>query len=192
MSSLSLSPILAMLLCPTAQAAQTLTGDQVQVHYNNNGIWNESGVGIGLQADFTGSGDWTEFVANGSAQQRIVFEWDQGGSSYSASGSYVSAAWTTTSETDLSTSSELASEYVWTYGDLTITKTEAWAVDATTIYVEFEIDNGGSSDVSNMRMLFWLDGDQDYPAALETNNDDQDLSGDGVQDWVQAVGPVSG
>ncbi|MCK6507768.1 hypothetical protein L6R53_31115, partial [Myxococcota bacterium] len=191
MHTLSLATLLALLL-PQARASQTLTGEVLEVHYGSRGIWYESSVGIAVRTDFEGDGSWVEWVGHGSAQEVIVFEWTAGGTSYTGQGNYVAATWTTTSESDLSTSDRMVSEHVWDLYDLGIVKTEQWEVDGSTIYLEFEIQNLGADAVEDLRMLMWVDGDQDNPVALETDNDVMDLDGDGLDDWLQAVGPDSG
>jgi uncharacterized protein (TIGR03382 family) len=201
---------LALAVSPVAQAAQTLEGDILRVYYDDKGNWISETDEACVQALL--DSEWTEFAWWGSPFQRFQLVWTEGGASYAAvADSESTSDMTVVSETDASTTTEMASVHEYTHESITIVKTETWDVTSATMLVHFEVTNDGTDDITDLTLVWEFDPDQDQDESgggpsmdagtssitltdptYETNNDVQDPDGDGVSEWVQSVGDESG
>ncbi len=185
---------LLLFLVHPAMAAQTLTGDVVEINYNDEGTWNNSDIGAGLRASFDGGETWAEFTYAGYPWQRFALAFTQGGEDqlyYSVSyGDYSNV--TVTDESDLSTASDLWSAYSYQAGDLDVVKDEIWPIGEGVVLVRFLITNTGSDPVEGLRLNFAVDPDQDSPTAYTTKNNTQNLDDVGGVDWSESVGTTTG
>ncbi len=175
-----------------ALAYKTLTGTYIKAAYSENGLWNEDTLGTGLQVL---NGSWLDVTYPGTPWNRITWEYNYGGSAYSYGATSDNApSFTVLSEADISSGSTRAVQYAYQGGPLQITQVHQFDASGRYIVISFEVTNTGSSPVTNFRMIHAIDPDQDVYAggSFETYNDTQDLSGDGVPDWVEAVGTNTG
>ena len=170
-----------------AFADATLTGDYVKIHYNNNGIWNNSS-GQGYQVQ-NGDGAWQEVTYPGSPWMQMTVEYQIDSSSYDYRGNWSggSFGWTTTTS-DLSAGSTNHISHVMTMGTLRITKDEIWEDGSKIVTLAFVVENTGGSTISNFRLIHGYDPDTDYNR-YSTFNTYNDRSSDNL--FVQAVAPYS-
>ncbi len=178
-----------------AQGAQLVSGDSLRIHYDDNGTWASSTYGAGLQTDFEGKGGWQEWTYAATPWQLVSLEFDDPSTTYTYFASaYYGEDLTVTREADVTTAAKAASAYVWEAGPLEIAKRETWSIARSTIYVEFELTNTGSDDVTDFRIKHSVNPDPDYSdyKDLETTNDSEDLDGDGYNDIALSTAPTSG
>jgi MYXO-CTERM domain-containing protein len=186
--------VLLALLPTLTHADQLIEGDLIRVYFDDIGVWNDGDEGAGLQAYL--GGDWVEFTYPGSPfnQWRLAWTDDTTTQEYYAKSSsdWVTNA-TVLDEADNSTSTMLASSYSYDAGDVSIRRTDSWAVDGQVMLVHFLVVNNSSDALPDMRLLFSVDPDQDaLDGGYTTLNDVRDADGDGADDYVESVGGTSG
>ncbi len=193
---------LALLLPSAAGAATTVAGTYLEVNYSDDGLPFDPGAAQGIQGYIGSSPSWYEFTYYDGATTidpfvGSSFAYDLGGDTAEYAG-YVKGLdsadyvvdWTTESEADISTASVIGTEYVWTVGDLLVTKTETWDVDAYALFVHFQVENLSGEAIENFRYLHLVDPADTTSARNSTNtrNDMLDIDGDGKKEWAQAQG----
>jgi uncharacterized protein (TIGR03382 family) len=188
-----LAPATLLLLALPAQASQVISGSAVRIGYNSYGTWNNSSTSQGFQAYLGGS--WVDFTYPGTPYHRVSVEFDDGGTAttgYSISSG--STSFSVSGEADVSRGTTVGSSYSWTAGNLGIRKVETWDTSGSLVRVVLQLTNNGASDITNLRVFYGTDPDQDYAGYgnYSTLNDTLDTDGDGTADWVQSVGPSSG
>ncbi len=185
--------VLALLALPvTATADQLISGDHIQIYYWEAGVWNSGG---GLQVRDTTDDAWADVTFPGNAWQPIGFAFTYNDTEYDYYGNYYGSTydWTVLTEADRSKGTSNESYYEWSAGPLLVEKTETWADDGRIVYISFDVTNAASSDVTTFRLQHAMDPDQDSRrGSYNTYIDSMDLDEDGIADWVQAVGTVSG
>ena len=174
-------------------ASQTLSGNTIKVHYDSNGLWNDGSKSAGLQVRNTTTSTWRDVTWPGSPWNVQTVEYNVGSSSYIYSGNYGSASWTTSKESDLSTTTKKIAEYVYRMGLVEVTRTDVWDVSGNAIVMTFDVENLGSSTITNLRFMHGLDPDQDYSTNTTNNtkNDRVDADGDGTADFALSAGPFT-
>jgi hypothetical protein len=185
--------VLALLALPApALADLTVSGTYIQINYWEPGVWNNASGGF--QVRDAADGSWVDVTFPGNPWQSIGFAFTYNETDYDYYGNYYGTTydWFVLGESDLSKGTTNEVYYEWTAGPLTLGKTETWADDGRIVYVTFEITNVASADVSDFRLQHAMDPDQDAPRSYNTYIDSVDLDEDGVSDWVEAEGTVSG
>ncbi len=186
----------AFLLPGIALADQLIGGDYVQIHYNSYGGWNNATDAAGYQFRADTADSWCDMSYPGTPWMHVGTEFDYDGGSYSYYANYAEGySITVDSESDLSTGSVNVSEYDYTAGVLDVVKTETWDDGGKIVQIWFTVTNDGSAEVTDFRIHHAVDPDQercDSSDTATTYNDVMDLDGDGVDDWVEAVGGSSG
>ncbi|MEL6345497.1 MAG: hypothetical protein AAFV53_20480, partial [Myxococcota bacterium] len=172
-----------------------MTGDYIEINYNDFGTWNRSSISEGLLiADSDGT--FLDVTYPGSPWSLLAVEYDIDTTGYTYYGSSYSevATYTVNDESDLSDGTTLTSAYDLTAGDLNVIKTETWEEDDTIVSIEFQITNDGVDTLENVRVFYAFDPDQDYDSdgVYTTYNDVTDTDGDGDNDWGSSEGTSSG
>jgi len=190
---------LALALGPTAAlAAQTLTGDLVQIGFNSNGSWNNRSDSVGLQARESTDDDWRDLTWPGRpfAHFRVEYVGASGSErTFSAhSETTTSSTITTDDEADVSADGWLVSAHRYTAGDLQVIKSERWRVGGQAVILTVEVLNAGEDTLTDLQIAHIHDLDPDFATngSFLTDNDVLDIDGDGVNDWGQSVGETSG
>ncbi|MFT4625606.1 MAG: hypothetical protein ACI8PZ_004274 [Myxococcota bacterium] len=175
--------VLAALAAPgVASAGSLLTGDLIQVAYDDEGQWGFLDTGFQVWDD-----EWLDATWPGTPWNLIVVAWDapdpmslsvnQGDDDV-----FHSAA-------DLSVDSVNEASHAWGTDDLMVEKTETWDDASSTLVVSYRVENLGMAPISNVRLSHGVDWDVDYTRffGFTTANDVRD---DG---WLAiAAGPSSG
>jgi len=188
---------LAVALTPRpADASVTISGTEIQIYYGPYGVWNNPSSSYGFQSKFGGS-SFVDVTYPGTPWALLAVEYTKSGSNvhyYALQRSSATVNMTLSSETDLSTSTTKEVEHVWSAGDLTITRNESWDISDNILLSYFELENSGSTTISNIRLLYAIDPDQDSwtLGTSSTYNDVRDVDGDGTDDWVESAGYYSG
>jgi hypothetical protein len=178
----------AALTCDGSAASIREVADYIDVSYNSSGTWNDS-TAMGFRIG-DGEGTYYESCYYGSPWQQVSIEYAQGGSTFNHTGNFSSRAWSWT--TDCSDTVEDADTagviHGWSVGSIYITKTEIWEDDGRVSRVWFDIDNLGSDDIDNLRVMFGVDPDHDYTpgGSYNTLNDVRDAG-----DYVESVSAAS-
>ncbi len=187
---------LAWLLPGSALADQLISGDYVQIYYNGYGGWNNATNSAGFQIRDDPADSWCDMSFPGTPWMHVGLEYDHDGTSYAYQVNYYDGyTITVDSESDLSTGTTNIAEYDYTAGVLDVVKTETWDDAGKVVQVWFTVTNDGSADVTSFRIHHAVDPDQERCTSSDTAttyNDVTDLDGDGVDDWVEAVGGSSG
>ena len=68
--------VLIALYAPVADAAQVLTGTNIQIYYGSNGYWNDTTVGAGFQAK--NGGAFVDYSYPGTPSAGFVAEYNDG------------------------------------------------------------------------------------------------------------------
>ena len=189
---------LGLLLVPLAShAAQTLQGDYVRISYTDDGNWNSGGFGFEARADV--ADPFVDLTSAGNAWHHLALRYVHSSAALHArsNSSQVVASqyWWNTTQSDLSTASELVSLHTVEPLVLQLALQESWEASDTVVQVRVIVENPGVTDVTDLRFMYAVDPDIDVdPAddALSTVNDSLDLDGDGVLDWVESSGTASG
>lgn len=199
------SALLLLIAAPTASASELVSGNFVQIWFNDAGTWNvefDPGDGSdpyyeGFQADL-GDG-WSEFSGQGTPWAHVVLTYEKSGarSVYVGSPWEDATTWTVLSGTEVSSGANAIMRHGIRAGDLSITKTETWDLDGQAVYIDFELNNVSTADLSDVELLWVVDPDQDWdlsslPDDGRTVNDTQDLNGDGIDDFASSEGAYSG
>ncbi len=187
--------ILALSSSP-AQAGQQITGSYMDVYYSSQGTWNWSSYARGMRL-YGSSYGWQDLTWPGSPWGYLSVQYLEGGSTRSYEATYNTHSFTSIdAETDISSGSTLGSRYEYTVGNVSMVKVESWGSDDRAMGIEFQVTNNGSATITNLMVMHAIDPDQDSGSPVSygatTNNDVQDLDGDGLAEWVQSVGPRSG
>lgn len=195
-SILPVSLLTLGLLAPRgAAAAELLSGDLVQIGYDDNGNWNDPASGVGVQL-LVGGADWVDFTYPGTPFQQLTLAWTQDGldNEVWATADFSGDTLVADSATDASSGSLLSAVHSYAAGDLVVTKTESWEVTGSVVLVEISVVNRGSTDATDLRVFFGADPDQEFDTygSYDTNNNVQDVDGDGHRDYVESVGDSSG
>ena len=177
-------------------------GDRMRVNWNPNGTWcNTSGYGFEIG---DGEDGYYESVTPGSSWQEFTAEWSAGSATFKHTGNY---AYSTSFTYDTSCAGTLGDDetvagaiHEFIMDDLTVTKTEIWEVEGLVSRVWFDVVNEGSDDVTDFRLMWASDWDQDRsdPSVTSTFNTINDVNDDGDFDDVDggmmaiSEGPGSG
>ncbi len=184
------SAVLLALLAPaSALAGFTVAGSNISVSYGTAGTWNDdTATGWQLYSPYRG---WTDMSYPGTPWQQLTIGYDSTSYTGNYSGGYT---YTVASGSDTSSGSTKQATHVLTAGSLQVTKTETWDVSAKVMRLRFVVRNTSGSTLSNVRLIHGVDPDQDTPVGYgpTTYNDAVDATGDGTNDFMQAVGPSSG
>ena len=189
---------LALASFPSAHATQLVEGNAVRIAYNSGGTWNSSTYGTGFEAwlGAAGAEDWVDFSYAGTPFQAVAVSYTAGGTTNTAyASSSATSTVTTTAEADLSTALVAGSAYTWTYGSVSVLKQETWEIDGSVVRVAMTVTNTGTSALSNVKLAYAVDPDQEASwstSTYNTENDVLDLDGDRTNDWVQSEGPSTG
>ena len=171
-------------------------GDRMRVNWHPDGTWcNTSGRGFEIG---DGDGGYYESVHPGTDWQEFAVEWEAGSASFQHSGNY---AYLSTLTYDTACAGTLGDETVagaiheFIMDDITVTKTEIWEVDGLVSRIWFDVVNEGSDDVTDFRLMWAVDWDQDMSISsgttYETLNDVNDEGDyDGVEDGRIAIAEV--
>ena len=189
--------VLGFLAAAPAQAQQVLGGDYVRISYNEDGTWNDGGLGFCVRddpssafVDLTASGDpWHQLAL------RYGFDASTLNASTNASSSISDNNWGITYDADQTLGDELQ-HWFNTPSPLVIdvTKEETWDVGSRVVQVRFIIENTSDVyDVEDLRVTYGVDPDilVDTDDQLASANDVVDTDGDGVDDYSIASGLVS-
>lgn len=185
---------LLCLLVGFAHAGESVTGDVLRISYNDAGNWNWATTGTGAEL-LTGE-TWTDFSYPGYAYHVVALDFDEDGvpATYATNSYAYGSSFSLVSEADATTATEAVAVHEWTAGSLSVTKTEAWALDDSVVLVTIELTNTGVANVSSLRLLIAVDPDPDAVTAADygTRNDTLDTNGDGTADYASSAGPTSG
>lgn len=175
---------------PPPSTCLTVEGDYTRITWSENGTWNCTGEGRGFQIRDTTSDAWTDVSYPAVPYQHIEMSCDglseQLWDIDSSPGSVTAA--------DLSDASLAVAQHVLTAGDLSLEKTETWALDGRAVYIEMRVTNNGDAAATGCVLRHSVDPDQDegvYPLQ-KTYNDVVQVGDLGGPDWVQAVGYATG
>jgi MYXO-CTERM domain-containing protein len=184
-----LSLVAFLLAAPVAEAGQVLSGSNIRIGTNSWGTWNFSATG--LQGNF---GSWVDFTFPGTPWQNTNIEWTEGSTARSMSATSSSATWTSTSEANTSSGATVQSTYRYNQSGLQVVQTQTWDSTGSVVFLQWTFTNSTASNITNLRLLFQTDPDQDVSSGggYSTRNDVLDITSDGVPDYVEAVGPSSG
>ncbi len=191
--------VLAVLLPRTTAADQVLEGDYVRINYTSEGNWNVGGVGFEARADV--ADPFVDLTAGGDPWHhlavRYVFDSYALHARANSSETLSALNWWSPTEADLSAAGELISWHTAEPSSaLDVAIRESWAVDGTVVQVRVLVTNAHSSlDISDLRFMYGVDPDiyiDPADSPLATVNDTIDLDGDGIAEWVQSSGLVSG
>ncbi|MSQ01063.1 MAG: hypothetical protein EXR71_04095 [Myxococcales bacterium] len=174
-------------------SASSLAGDLLELHYGSTGAWSDDATGVGLKATLDGTP--VEFLYAGDIYQLTSLAYRAGDDSRSfAVGSSVGSDLIVDGGEDLSSGSDLAMSWTYRTGELEIVRTESFDEAELALVVAYAVTNLSPGPVEELRLLFAMDPDQDVvvSANYSTLNSVEDVNADGVEDWVQAVGPDSG
>jgi MYXO-CTERM domain-containing protein len=188
-----LVPLLALLGARPAVGAELVAGDLVQIYYNDDGTWNDTGAAAGFQAFIVGA--WVEFSYWGYPWQRFAVEYQIGDESYEAwSGSGSGTNLLLTDERDDSTLTHAIATHVFEDDQVIITKVERWALDESLVVVSFGVTNKTDQEITNLRLLYAVDPDQDSASygIYTTKNNVQNTGGGTASDYAESVGASSG
>ncbi|MFT5682841.1 MAG: (2Fe-2S) ferredoxin [Myxococcota bacterium] len=185
----------ALLLLPgLALAGQLIEGDTVRIHYSDDGRWNDPNTGVeaGLQLYDSIEG-WLDMSWPGTPWAEVSIGYTRDGEDVTVIGG---EGWSVESVTDLSTKTRLSIAHRLTTDDLQLDRIESWDTGAQVIHTEWTLTNTGKLDLTELRLTHSLDADPDADALANpqplTYNDTLDLDGDGVADWVQSEGVITG
>jgi hypothetical protein len=185
---------LLLLLPGLALAGQLLQGDRVAIHYGDDARWNDpdTAVEAGLQLYDSAEG-WLDVTWPGTPWAEVLIGYTRDGEAVTVIGG---ADWTVASAADLSTTERLVASHRLVAGDLQLDRLESWDTDGTTIRTDWTLTNIGTLPLSDIRLTQSIDADPDADALANpqplTYNDTLDLDADGVLDWVQSEGVVTG
>ncbi|MFK7928852.1 MAG: hypothetical protein AB8H79_11740, partial [Myxococcota bacterium] len=189
----------AVALTPYADAAQTVrTGTFIQVDYGDSGGWNNSSSSRGFRGRDTTSAPWVDASWPGTPWQNIAFAYSIGSSNYSYLGRNNSSTYTRVSQSFTNVSGITTVTDVWRGVGVEVTKIERWDNSARSSLIRFEVENTGTSTVSNFRIVHGVDTDPDEGGAtsssrtFDTRDDALDLDGDSSNEYVRASGATSG
>ncbi len=194
-----------VLLIPGASQADPLVveGTGISVSYGADGLAFDPDLEDGIQAYIGSTPDWYDFTYYETSTTTInpflagAFYYLKGGTPYEFTGYVQGTAdsdtiidWTTESSTDISDASTYGVEYVWSMGDLSVTKTETWDADGFAIFVHFAVTNTSSSRLRDFSYMHLIDpaDTNSFLNSTNTRNDLKDLDGDGVKEWAQSQG----
>ncbi len=190
------------LLGAHAQASQLLDGDVFDVYYNDVGTWGDHDASAGLQVTLDGA--TTDVTWAGTPYQMAAVEYAIGDEAVLdylvSSGTYTSGSsgedtnLTVESEEDRSHDDWLLSRYIHTDDQLRIVQLTGFQSAGQAMGVVFVLTNTGGKPISDLRLAFLFDPDQDYSlsTSYETLNALADMDGDGTNDAVSATGASSG
>lgn len=197
--------IMLLVASSSASASELVSGNFVQIYYNDAGTWNvevDPGDGSdpyyeGLQADL-GDG-WSEFTGQGTPWAHVILSYEKAGarSIYSASPWPESTTWNVLNAEDDSSGGNAVMRHGIRAGDLSITKTETWDLDGQAIYIDFELNNITTTELSDVNIVWVVDPDQDWDVSTipddgRTINDAIDSNSDGIKDLAISEGASSG
>ena len=175
-------------------AGPLVEGSAVRIHYSDDGRWNDPdpGVQAGLQLYDTAAG-WLDMTWPGTPWSEVLLGYARDGETITLIGG---EDWVVEGVSDGSTKSRLVITHRFTTDNLQLDRTESWDHDAQAIQSEWTLTNTGTLDLTNLRLTHSIDADPDADALANpqplTYNDTLDLDGDGVVDWVQSEGVVTG
>ena len=190
------------LLGAHAQASQLLDGDVFDVYYNDVGTWGDHDASAGLQVTLDGA--TTDVTWAGTPYQMAAVEYaigDEAVLDYLVSSGYYTSGssgedtnLTVESEEDRSHDDWLLSRYIHTDDQLRIVQLSGYQSAGQAMGVVFVLTNTGGKPISDLRLAFLFDPDQDYSlsTSYETLNALADMDGDGTNDAVSATGASSG
>jgi hypothetical protein len=176
------------LTCDGAAVSQREIGDYIDVSYNSSGTWNDA-TAMGFRIG-DGEGTYYEACYYGSPWQQVTVEYVQGSATYNHTGNYSSRAWSWTTDCSDVVEDDGATGVIheWSVASVVITKTEIWEDDGRVSRVWFDIENTGTTEIDNLRVMFGVDPDHDYAphSSFHTLNDTRDAG-----DYAESVGPTS-
>jgi len=188
-----------------ASAQQTLAGDFLAIDYNSDGLWVDSYADIdgdgyadggGLRVRGSKTGTFQNVTYPGTPWQQTSIQYDKSGTSKALfSGNDLGATWTTTVESDLSTTTRKIAKYKYKAGILRVTQTDSWLIKGKAIQVKVSVTNKSSTKAApNFVYVHGMDVDVDYDTYLDfdTWNDAIDTDSDGTIDYVKSEGYWSG
>ncbi len=198
--------LLTTLIPASVWAGEVVEGESLRTIYTDTtGLWwgtgaDSSGTSVtgGIQMFYGGA--WQDFMIATQLWVFWGFEWEQpAGSPFTSYGGYSGTGpysdWTVLASSQMGTD-EFAMYYVEMQdpaGSLHVQKTESWDIAGQTIYVQMVLTNeSATTDIENVRYMAAFDPYDAYNRNPSTLNDTQDLTGDGVSDWVQSAGYASG
>jgi hypothetical protein len=186
--------VLLLLRSGVLLAGPLVEGGVVRIHYSDDGRWNDPAPGVraGLQL-YDAAAGWLDMTWPGTPWSEVLLGYTRDGEAITLFGG---DDWVVESVSDASTKSRLIITHRFTTDDLQLDRTESWDHDAQVIQTEWTLTNTGKSDLTELRLTHSLDADPDADALSNpqplTYNDTLDLNGDGVDDWVQSEGVVTG
>lgn len=181
------------ILAVSLASASSLVGDLLELHYGSTGAWSDSATGVGLKATLDGTA--VELFYAGDVYQVSSIGYVSDGESQSfAVGSSVGNNLIVQGSEDRSSGTALAMAWTYRTGELEIVRSESFDEAELALVVTYSVSNLSFAPVEDLRILFAVDPDQDtaFSGNYNTLNSVEDLDGDGVEDWVQALGPDSG
>lgn len=201
----AVSSVALILAAPESHAQQTISGDHIAIDYNSDGLWVDSsadtdgdgfadGGGLRVRSSSTGTFQNVTYPGTPWQQTSIHYKKNSGGAATVYSGNETGASWTTTSESDISTSTIKGSEYEFTAGVLDVVQTDKWLVKGKVIQMNYAVTNSGTKTAYDVMVVHGMDVDVDYDtyADFDTYNDSVDTDSDGTLDYVKSEGEQSG
>ncbi|MCB9675725.1 MAG: hypothetical protein H6737_11445 [Alphaproteobacteria bacterium] len=187
-----------------AHASTLVSGERIQVHYGDHGLWNSASDAAGVQVRADAAAPWIDVTWPRTPWATFTVE--TGGTSPAV---YTQAAddpalddLQVVAAGELAVPEGHAYQVVWSAGPLDIVRTEVWGDDAS-IAVHLVVTNRGAVSLPNVRMALGVAPDPDVQpfgedtceeagCAWEEVSDTVDTDGDGVGDLVTASGVLSG
>ncbi len=168
-----------LVLSSGAHASALLTGDHIQIAYDDEGQWGWDGTGFQIWDDV-----WIEATWPGTPWNVTSISWE---SPEARSETLITGAddQLTTTE-DLSTDGTSEIRHTWDFGGLIVSKGERWDDTSRAVVVTYRVENTGDLPISNLRLNHGVDWDHDFDETgdFNTSNDLRD------DRWVAtAAGP---
>jgi hypothetical protein len=179
-----------------APAGELIEGERLSLAYNDAGTWNDSAIAQGFRARL--GPDWVEFTYAGLAFQMVAVAYSHEGTAedyYNAS--FVGQELYLLSSEDSSADGRSGITHLLATPEIEIEEQQSFTSDSSVVRVSYLLTNSSAAPVSNVRILFAFDPDQEVAISSDstyynTQNDTLDLDGDGTADWTQSVGFESG
>jgi len=189
--------LLFALLCPAASAGTNISGDFIQVFYDDAGLWNDDVAAAGFQGRALITDPWIDVTYPITPWVALTVEFNDGADQYFRAKTYSgpSSDFTQVYASDLSTGSTNIFQVFYIAGPLDIVRTEVWDDASKAMLVYFAVTNTSSTPITNFRLQVAADPDMDVgPYGLQAFteiNDTIDASGNGVLDFAYSAGATS-
>jgi hypothetical protein len=184
-----LVPLLVVAILHEAQAGIVLSGDLLQVHYNDTGTWCDTTSGVLVD----NAGSWQDIVYPGRHWQNLSVAYTRAGSAtevHTGNQDTVSWGWTVASPLDGSIGEDRAVSHLLDMGSgVLVEKVEHFVATEGTIATTVTVSNESGTDITDFSYYWSVDADIDY-ASYGDYYTVNDVRIDG--EWASSSGPTSG